>query len=103
MILAYFQKDLTNPSLIIRAFGRNTKFLGNFEKIFKRFLKKIVKMHYFSIFSKMLTNNALHFCAFWMKNAVLGNFEKILKIFDEKSIEKLNFYFIFILGNLLLK
>ena len=34
---------------------------------------------------------------------LLRNFEKILKIFDENSIEKLNFYFIFILENLLLK
>ena len=30
------------------------------------------------------------------KRKLLGNFEKILKIFDENSIEKLNFYFIFI-------
>ena len=37
------------------------------------------------------------------KRKLLGNFEKILKIFDEHSIEKLNFYFIFIFENLLLK
>ena len=30
------------------------------------------------------------------KRKLLGNFEKFLKIFDENSIEKLNFYFIFI-------
>ena len=34
------------------------------------------------------------------KRKFSGNFEKI---FDENSIEKLNFYFIFILENLLLK
>ena len=37
------------------------------------------------------------------KRKLLGNFEKILKFFDENSMEKLNFYFIFILENLLLK
>ena len=37
------------------------------------------------------------------KRKLLVKFEKILKIFDENSIEKLNFYFIFILKNLLLK
>ena len=31
------------------------------------------------------------------KCKLLGNFEKTLKIFDENSIEKLNFYFIFII------
>ena len=37
---------------------------------------------------------------FWTKNA---NYGEILKNFDENSIEKLNFSFIFILENLLLK
>ena len=37
------------------------------------------------------------------KRKLLGNVEKILKIFDENSIENLNFYFIFILENLLVK
>ena len=35
------------------------------------------------------------------KCKLMGNFEKTLKIFDENSIEKLNFYFIFILNFIL--
>ena len=30
------------------------------------------------------------------KSKLLGNFEKILNFFDENSIEKLNFYFLFL-------
>ena len=37
------------------------------------------------------------------KRKLLGNFEKIFESFHENSIEKLNFYLIFILENLLLK
>ena len=35
------------------------------------------------------------------KRKLLRNFEKILKVFDENSIEKLHFYFIFILNFIL--
>ena len=74
--------------------------LRKFSNIFKTFLRKFLKMQYYSIFSKNLTNRALNFCTFGRKTKIVG---KILKIFDENSIENLNFYFIFILENLLLK
>ena len=75
-------------------------FVGNtFRKCSKNLLRKLRKMHYFSIFfQKNLTNHALNFCAFRRKRKLLGNFEKILKIFDENSIGKWNlfiFYFYF--------
>ena len=38
IILAYFSKNLTNHALIFGAFGRKTQFVGNFEKIFKKFI-----------------------------------------------------------------
>ena len=57
-------------------------------KIFKKILRKIAKMHYFSIFFKRF---ALIFRAFVRKSQFVGNFEKILKMFDENSIEKLKF------------
>ena len=45
-------------------------------KIFKKFLKKIAKMHYFRIFSKNLTSHTLIFPAFWRKTQFVGNFQK---------------------------
>ena len=53
-------------------------------------------MQYFSIFFKTFNKPLLIFCAFGQKRKLFGNFETILKIFDENSMEKLNFYFIFI-------
>ena len=38
-----FFKKLTNPAFNICAFGRKTQFIWNFEKILKKFLKKITK------------------------------------------------------------
>ena len=65
---------------------------GDTSKIFKRFLKKSAKMHYFRLISKGLTIHAIIFCAFGRKTQMLGNFEKKFGlIFDETSIEKLNF------------
>ena len=43
IIFAYFTQNFTNPALIFRAFGRKTQIVGNFDKIFKNFLKKIAK------------------------------------------------------------
>ena len=37
IILAYFQKHLTNHALIFCAVGRKRQFIGNFEKIFDNF------------------------------------------------------------------
>ena len=70
-------------------------------KIFKKLLKKIAKINYFSIFSKDVTNQP--FASLDEKRKIFGKFEKILKDFDENSIENVNFYFIFILENLLVK
>ena len=53
-------------------------------------------MYYFSIFFKKFNKPCVNLLRIWTKNTLLGNFEKVLKIFDEVSIEKLNFYFIFI-------
>ena len=61
-------------------------------KICKIFLKKIAKMHYFSLFfQRNVTNPALIFPRVWTKNTNCWKIEKSLKIFDENSIEKLNF------------
>ena len=46
------------PKLHFGAVGQQREVIGNFEKILKRFLKKMAKMHYFCIFSKDLTNHA---------------------------------------------
>ena len=50
------QKDLTNHVVIYRVFGRNTQIVGEFSKVFKRFRKKIAKIHYFSMLQKNFTN-----------------------------------------------
>ena len=73
--------------------------LESFEKIFIRILLKCI---IFAYFSKKFSKPCVNFSRVWTKNA---NCWEILKIFDETSIEKLNFYFIFIfmLENLLLK
>ena len=53
-------------------------------------------MHYSSVFSKRLINRAFIFSSFGLITQNVGNFKKILNVFDETSIDKLNFYFIFI-------
>ena len=45
---SYFSKNFNKPRVRFFAFGRKTKFIGNFEKtfeIFQMFLKKIEKMY----------------------------------------------------------
>ena len=64
-------------------------------RIFKKFLRKLLKMHYFSIFFKKFSKPCVNFSHVWTKNTWLGNFEKIVKIFDENSMENLNFFTIF--------
>ena len=77
----------------VRGYGRLRSWSGgDAGKFAKRYLKKIAKMHYFSIFFKKSNKPCVNFSRFWTKNKLLGNFEKILKIFDENSIEKLKFY-----------
>ena len=65
--------------------------LREFSKTFKRILKKIAKMHYFSIIFKRSSKNALFFAGMYEKRKLLGNFEKIMKSINANSIEKLNF------------
>ena len=64
----------------------------NFRKFAKDFVRKLLKMHYFSIFFKIFYQACVNFSRFWNENTnCLENFENILKIFDENAIEKLNF------------
>ena len=53
------------------AFGRNTQFIWNFEKIFESFQKnllgKLQKCIVLSYYSKILTNHALIFRRFYEK------------------------------------
>ena len=51
IILAYFSKELTNHAFDFGPVRQKTQFIGNFETIFYKFLKKIAKKHY-SIFFK---------------------------------------------------
>ena len=74
-----FFKSLTKHALIFRVFGRKTlivvKFWENFRKFAKDFLRKLPKMHSFSIFfQKNLTNHALIFCAFGRKTLIVVKF-----------------------------
>ena len=80
--------------------------LRKFSNVFKNFIEKLAKMHRFCIFFDIFSKACVEFFAcLCEKRKFLRNFENILKFFDENSIEKLNFYFIFILffENLLLK
>ena len=49
---------------------------GEFAIICKKLLKKIAKIHYFSLFIKKISNYALNFCACGRKTQLIG---KILK------------------------
>ena len=59
--------------------------LRKLSKIFKKFLRKIAKMHYFNIVSKNLTYHALIFCGFDEKRKMLGTCGKILKSFLKQN------------------
>ena len=57
---------------------------GEFSKILKRFLKKIAKIHYFSMFSRQFNKPCADFSRVWTKNnKLLGNFEKIFEFFSK--------------------
>ena len=73
------------------------KMLGNFEKTFNKFLRKIAKNALFSIFFKKFNKQCVKCLRVWTKN------ENCWEIFDENSIENLYLYLYFILENLLLK
>ena len=61
---------------------------GKFSKIWKKFLKKIVKMHYFSKFFKRFNKPCFTFSRVWTKNTncweTLGNFLIFSKDFFRK-------------------
>ena len=67
--------------------GSATPGRGEFSKIFKKFLRSLLKCIILAYFSKDLTNHQLIFREFGGKTDCW----KFLKIFDENSIEKLNF------------
>ena len=86
--------------------GRSQDFFGgslfkNFQKIFLRKLRKCIIQAYFS--KKFNKPCFTFFTRLDEKHNLLEILRKFFKIFDENSIEKLNFYFIFILENSLLK
>ena len=96
-----FSKRLTKHALIFCAFGWKAQLIGHLEKIFERFQKisknfsrKFPKCIIVAYFSKYLTKNELILARLDEKRKLVGNFEKI---FDKNLIEKLNFYFVFIL------
>ena len=61
------------------------RIFGNLQK---DFVRKLQKLHYFSIFFKKFKNQSLLFRALGRKIPIVG---KVLKIFDDISIEKFNF------------
>ena len=70
-----------------------TNCLEILRKFLKDFLRKWLKIQYFSIFFIKINRP----CDIFLsrlddKLKLFGNFEKYLKFFDENSIEKLNFY-----------
>ena len=77
------------------------KLLGNFAKIFKKFLRKLRKGIILAYVSKHLTSQVLNFCAFGRKSLILGNFEKFWWKFHRK-IEFL-FYIYFYFGKFVTK
>ena len=71
---------------IFKKFSKNISKM--FRKFLKTFLRKLLKMHYFSIFSKNVNKQCVNFWGLDEKHKLLGIFQKILKFFDENSIEK---------------
>ena len=72
----------------------------NFWKISKDFSGKLRKYVILAYFSKYLTNHTLILCAFGL---IVGEFWENFENLWWKFYRKLNFYFIFIFENLLLK
>ena len=80
------------PYFIAR-FDEKQNLLEILRQFSKNFLRKLRKMHYFSIFFKRFNKSCFNFSRFGWETQIVG---KIWENFDETSIEKLNFYFIFI-------
>ena len=68
-------------------------------RIFKKFLKKIAKMHYFSKFFKKLNKSCVNFSRVWTKNTngweILIKFSKFFKKFLMK-IAKMHYFSLFV-------
>ena len=63
--------------------------MGNFEKMFKRFLKKIAKNPlFYHISLKILRIHALALCPFVGKTQIIGKFSEIFKIV-QKFLKKI--------------
>ena len=70
--------------------GEPPRMPENLRKFAKNFLRKLQKMHYFSLFFKKISQPFVKLLRVWSKNTIAwAMFEKI---FDENSIENLNFY-----------
>ena len=70
--------------------GAEPRDAGEFSKIFKKFLKKISKMHYFSIFFKKFNKPCVQsFARLDEKQKLFGNFERFAKIF-KKFLKKIS-------------
>ena len=72
------------------AFGRKTQFIGNCEKIFKKFLKKIAKMPYLAYFSKKFKKPCVNFSRAWTKAQFLGIFAKLFEEFQRNIAKNIN-------------
>ena len=69
-----------------------------FENLQKKFLRKLQKMHYFSIFCKKFNKPCVHFSRVWTKNTncleIFRNFRKLSKNFPRK-FRKIHYFSIF--------
>ena len=92
IILAYFAKHWTNHALIFCAFGRKTQFIANFQKIFENisiFIRKLLKMPYFSIFFKKFNKPWVTFLRVWAKNTICWKFWENVRNFEKFFVRKL--------------
>ena len=63
-----FWTKISKPRVNFRAFGRKNKLLGNFEKIFKKFLMQIAKNIILACFCKIMNKRCVNFSRVWTKN-----------------------------------
>ena len=96
IILASFSNNLTMHGVNFWGFGLNTQFAenvwDNFRKFSKVFLRKMLKMPYFSIFFKKFNKPSIQFLRIWTKNAMCRKFvRKFSKIFRRK-LRKMHYF-----------
>ena len=87
------------PSVLMH--GRSQDFFregDHFSKILKRFLRKLIKMHYFSIFFIIFNKACVNFSRIWTKNANVGKFWEDCENFWWKFYRKIEFLFYFYFG-----